>query len=69
MPDILITGGQVVTPAGVGTFDIAITGQSISSVSEPGTVPAGGARVIDASGKIVVPAASSLTPTSAAPSA
>ena len=55
MPDIIITGGQVVTPAGVGTFDIAITGQSISSVSEPGTVPAADARIIDASGKIVVP--------------
>ena len=55
MPDILITGGQVVTPSGVGALDIAITGQSISSLAEPGSIPAKDARVIDASGKIVVP--------------
>ena len=55
MPDILITGGQVVTPAGVGILDVAITGQNISSVAEPGTLQAEGARIIDATGKIVVP--------------
>ena len=38
MPDILITGGQVVTPAGVAVLDVAITGQNISTVAEPGSV-------------------------------
>jgi dihydropyrimidinase len=55
MVDILIRGGQVVTPAGVGNWDIGIQGEKIVMVSEPGAVDQEATKVIDASGKIVVP--------------
>ncbi len=55
MVDIVIRGGQVVTPSGVGNWDVAIQGEQIAAVAEPGTVSSDGARVIDATGKIVVP--------------
>ena len=51
----LIKGGQVVTPSGVGEFDIWISGETIQAVSEPGIIPSGDERVIDATGKLVVP--------------
>ena len=51
----LIKGGQVVTPSGVGEFDIWISGETIQAVSEPGIIPPGDERVIDATGKLVVP--------------
>lgn len=55
MIDLLIQGGKVVIPAGVGIWDVAVRGEKIVAVAEPGTVASEGARVIDASGKIVVP--------------
>ena len=55
MVDLLIRGGQVVTPAGVGNWDIGVQGEKIVSVSEPGAIDQEATRVIDASGKIVVP--------------
>ena len=55
MADIVITGGLVVTPNGADNLDVFITGESISAVAAPGTMDHGDARVIDASGKIVVP--------------
>ena len=55
MVDLVIRGGQVVTPAGVGNWDIGIQGEKIVSVSEPGAIDQEAGRVIDASGKIVVP--------------
>ena len=55
MVDLIVRGGQVVTPWGVGGWDVAVQGEKIVAVSEPGTLPADGARVIDATGKIVVP--------------
>ena len=51
----LIKGGQVVTPAGVGQYDIWISGETIQAVTEPGAIPAGDEHVIDATGKLVVP--------------
>ena len=54
MLDLVITGGQVVTPQGVGTWDIGVRGEQIVAVALPGTLPAAG-RTIDARGKIVVP--------------
>ena len=51
----LIKGGQVVTPSGVGEFDIWISGETIQAVSEPGIIPSGDEHVIDATGKLVVP--------------
>lgn len=51
----LIRGGTVVTPSGVGEFDIWISGETIQAVTEPGALPAGDEDVIDATGKLVVP--------------
>jgi dihydropyrimidinase len=52
--DLLIRGGDVVTPGGVGPWTVAIQGERIVSVGlEDGRAEAG--RVIDAAGKIVVP--------------
>lgn len=55
MLDLLIKGGQVVTPAGVGQWDVAVQGERIVAVALPGILPDEGAKVIDAAGKIVVP--------------
>ncbi|MCH8206157.1 MAG: type II secretion system F family protein [Chloroflexi bacterium] len=55
MADLTIRGGQVVTPAGVGNWDVVVQGETIVAVTEPGAIGTEGARVIDASGKIVVP--------------
>jgi dihydropyrimidinase len=54
MLDLLIRGGEVVTPQGVGSWDIGIQGERIALVAAAGSLPAAG-RVIDATGKIVVP--------------
>lgn len=54
MLDLLIRGGDVVTPQGVGKWTIGIQGERIVSVGlDDPSVQAG--RVIDATGKIVVP--------------
>ncbi|MYA62362.1 MAG: hypothetical protein F4X94_07300, partial [Dehalococcoidia bacterium] len=55
MADIVIAGGLVVTPNGADKLDVFITGESISAVAAPGMMDHGDARVIDATGKIVVP--------------
>ena len=55
MLDMLIRGGRVVTPAGVGDWDVGVLGERIVAVALPGVLPAEGAAVIDAAGKIVVP--------------
>lgn len=55
MVDLIITGGQVVTPSGVGDFDVAIEGERIAAVTQPGAISSEGTRTIDASGKIVIP--------------
>src|SRR5438046_8234486 len=55
MLDMLIQGGHVVTPAGVGDWDVGVVGEKIVSVAFPGPLPAAATQVIDARGKIVVP--------------
>ena len=55
MSTILIKGGTVVTPGGAGSFDVLISGETIRAVTEPGADAPSDARVIDATGKIVVP--------------
>jgi dihydropyrimidinase len=55
MYDTVIKNGQVVTPYGVGAWDIGISGEEIAAVGAAGTLPEESARVIDAGGKIVVP--------------
>ncbi|OLC31344.1 MAG: hypothetical protein AUH81_18230 [Candidatus Rokubacteria bacterium 13_1_40CM_4_69_5] len=54
MLDLIIRGGQVVTPQGVGQWEIGVRGEQIVSVATPGTLPEAG-RVIDATERIVVP--------------
>ena len=55
MLDTIIKGGQVVTPGGVGNWDIAVQGEKIVAVALPGVLPEEGATIVDASGRIVVP--------------
>ncbi|CAI8007968.1 D-hydantoinase [Geodia barretti] len=55
MLDMLIKGGQVVTPSGVGNWDVGVQGEQIVAVALPGVLSEEGATVIDAAGKIVVP--------------
>lgn len=55
MLDMIITGGDVVTPAGVGRWDVAVQGEKIVAIAAPNTLPATAGRVVDASGKIVIP--------------
>ena len=55
MIDLVIRGGQVVTPWGVGPWDVAIEGEKIVAVAESGNLPTDVGRVIDATGKVVVP--------------
>ena len=55
MIDLIIRGGRVVTPWGVGGWDVAVEGERIVAVAEPGALPGETGRVIDATGKIVVP--------------
>ena len=55
MIDLLVKGGQVVTPWGVGNWDVAVEGEKIVAVAAPGTMAGDVGRVIDATGKIVVP--------------
>ena len=56
MFDLVIRGGTVVTPHGVGNWDVAVKGETIAALAAPGSLEAGSAgRVIDATGKIVMP--------------
>src|SRR5215475_7288838 len=55
MLDMLIQGGRVVTPAGVGDWDVGVVGEKIVAVAFPGVLPAAATQVIDARGKIVLP--------------
>ncbi len=56
MFDLVIQGDRVVTAHGVGAFDVGIAGGKIAALAAPGTFAADQARrVIDATGKIVMP--------------
>ena len=55
MLDLIIRGGGVVTPQRVAEMDIAVLEGKIVAVAEPGVLDGEAARIIDASGKIVVP--------------
>ncbi|MGI9421893.1 MAG: amidohydrolase family protein [Hyphomicrobiaceae bacterium] len=56
MLDLIIRGGDAVTPQGVGAFDIAVQGEQIVAVAAPETLDDTTAvRTIDASGKIIMP--------------
>ncbi|MBN8904745.1 MAG: amidohydrolase family protein, partial [Rhodospirillales bacterium] len=54
--DLVVRGDTVVTPQGVGAYDILVAGEKIVALAAPGTFPVpDGARLIDATGKIVIP--------------
>jgi dihydropyrimidinase len=56
MLDVIIRGGDVVTPQGVLRCDVAVAGETIAAIAAPGALSAdAGTRVIDASGHIVMP--------------
>lgn len=55
MLDLLIRGGRVVTPSGVGEFDVGVVGERIALVAERDATDLEARRVVDASGKYVLP--------------
>lgn len=56
MVDIVIRGDQVVTPHAIGPADVLIAGEKVVAVAAPGSItPPPGARVVDATGKLVMP--------------
>src|ERR1700730_11713172 len=56
MFDLIIRGGDVVTPQGVVHGDVAVAGETIAAVATAGTLSVELAtRVIDATGHIVMP--------------
>ncbi|MBI3801906.1 MAG: amidohydrolase family protein [Deltaproteobacteria bacterium] len=55
MLDLVIRGGQVVTPQSVGELEVGIQGEKIVAVGWPGTLATDAGRVIDARGKLVIP--------------
>src|SRR6266852_1566073 len=56
MFDLIIRGGDVVTPEGVVRCDVAIAGETIAAIAAAGALPEDSAnRVIDATGHIVMP--------------
>ena len=52
MIDTVIKGGTVVTPAGVGEWDIGLEGEKITAVAMPGVLSMEGVRIIDATGTV-----------------
>jgi dihydropyrimidinase len=55
MLELVIRNGTVITPHGAGRWDIGVAGETIAAVATPGTLPIGGARIIDAAGLVVSP--------------
>ena len=55
MLDLIIRGGRVVTPDGVGDMDLGVQGERIAFVAAPGSFEVEARRTIDATGKIVLP--------------
>ncbi len=55
MLDLVIKNGKVVAPWGVGEWEVAVKGEKVVAVAEPGTLTQDVDRAIDARGKIVVP--------------
>ena len=53
--DLIIKGGTVVAPEGASAMDVGIEGEKIVAVSTLGTLDFENAKVIDATGKIVLP--------------
>ena len=54
MLDLIIRGGDVVTPQGVIKGEVGIAGETIAAIAAPDTLPSA-KRIIDATGHIVMP--------------
>ena len=54
MLDLIIRGGEVVTPQGVIKGEVGIAGETIAAIAAPDTLPSA-KRIIDATGHIVMP--------------
>jgi dihydropyrimidinase len=55
MYDLLIRGGTVVTPTSTEPRDIAVQGERIAAIGAPGALGGDAAKVVDATGRIVIP--------------
>jgi dihydropyrimidinase len=55
MLDLVISGGQVVTPQGAAELDVGVQGERIAALGWPGTLAGSAGRVVDARGTIVIP--------------
>lgn len=55
MIDLVIKGGTVVTPSGVGQWDVAVVNGKVAAITDPNVLPGDIGKIIDATGKIVVP--------------
>ncbi len=55
--DTIVTGGKVVTPAGVVASDIGIRGEKIAALGEGLAAEPNGAQIVDAAGHYVLPGA------------
>ena len=55
MLDLIIKGGQVVTPDGVDIRDVGVQGEKIAAIAMPGALEVDARRTIDATGRVVLP--------------
>lgn len=60
MLDLIVSGGTCVLPSGTVGVDIGVRNGRIATIGAPGTL-AEAARKVDATGKLVIPAASTRT--------
>ncbi len=57
MADLILTGGTVVNETGRTRADVAITGEIVTAIAAPGTLPLDGAEVVDVTGLHLIPGA------------
>src|SRR5262249_25191368 len=57
MYDLIVRGGTVVTPTSAELLDVAVEGERIAAIDRSGGLGAEAKRVVDASGKLVLPGA------------
>jgi len=55
VPDLLVTGGTVVTDGTSCLADVAVVGEQVAAVGDPGSLGHDARRVLDAAGCLVVP--------------
>ena len=55
MLDLIIKGGEVVTPDGVDIRDVGVQGEKIAAIAMPGALEVDARRTIDATGRVVLP--------------